>query len=588
MGLFAEIKVTCAAGLLTMLSVAGCGDNTSSSSTDERGVIKIVYTNDTHGAIVGSLKFSSIAAEVQNLRDSGNQVLLVDAGDEIQGSVYVSSDKGLSLIKIMNKAGYQLATPGNHEFEYGISNLVELSKAAIFPYISCNFISEESGETVFPPSKIFKLGSKSVAFVGISTPESVNPSKLKFFQDSSGKYIYRVRGMDSPQDLYSTVQAAIDNVKGSVDYVIALGHLGSNTFLDAKGISSKKLIENVTGLDAFIDAHSHTKMPGQQVKDKNGKNVLLTQTGEAFQSYGVMTIDENGKISTDLVEGSSRIDANVAALEDELIQKVNAMMGKKIGTLENGLYGKDPDVSKTRKVLYQEMNLGDFFADANYWYLNEKVGMNCDLFVINAGSIGAQIEKGDVTYASIKSLEPYENDLNVVSITGQQVLDVLEFGASMIGVWDGKKNAPAERLGFMQVAGIAYTIDASVENKIVLDDNGDFQSVIGKYRVKDVKVYNRESGKYEALDLSREYAVGVSNYLLEDHGCGMSMFDKGSRVAEEVELTYQVIVDYVKSFKDNIINSKNSPLAKYSGYLLDYENPNGAGRITVKNLNYKK
>lgn len=588
MGLFAEIKVIYAACILILLSLVGCGDSSSSSSTEENGVIKIVYTNDTHGAIDGSLNFSSIAATVQNLRNSGNHVLLVDAGDEIQGSIYVSGDSGRSLITIMNETGYLLATPGNHEFDYGVPNLIELAKIADFPYISCNFISVETGKPVFSPSKIFKMGDRSVAFVGISTPETINSSRRRFFLDSKGNYIYSIKGLVNLQDLYNTVQTAIDNVRDSADYVIALGHLGMDHALDVKGISSTKLIENVAGLDAFIDAHSHSKMLGQQVKDKTGKNVLLTQNGDSFQSYGVITIDENGIISTDLIEEGSQTDANVATLENELIQKINTKMGEKIATLEKDLYGKNTDKSKRQEIFYQEMNLGDFFADANYWYLNEKIGLDCDLFVINASSIGSQIEKGDLTYASLNSLEPYGNNLNVVAVTGQQILDALEFGASMVGEWSEEKDAPVESYGFMHVAGVVYSIDASVKSSVEEDKNGNFYSVCGEYRVKDVKVYNRETGLYDELIPARMYTVGISNYLLNDHGCGMSMFDKGSRVAEEVELIYQVIVDYVKSFRDNVVNSKNSPLAKYSGYLLDYENPNGAGRITIKNLNYKK
>lgn len=562
----------------------------------EEADITIVYTNDVHsyidnvvtdddGNVIGDgLRFSKIAAMVNDMRAAGENVLLVDAGDEIQGDIYGAMDEGESIIKIMNATGYQLATPGNHDFDYGVSRLCQLAEKADFSYVTCNFHSTETKENIFPDTYTFDIGGKKVAFVGISTPQSLTSSSPAYFQDETGKFIYTFDGLKDASELYSSVQNAIDNVRDSADYVIAIGHIGIGIEAEKKGWDSKAVIANVSGLDAFVDGHSHTMMEGELVKDKDGKEVILTQTGNYLKSVGMMTISSDGIISTKLVNDYDKEDEKVAALEKEWIDDVASQLNEKIGVLENDLYITDPDRTH-RLVRLQEVNLGDFVSDSVYWYFNEKLEIDCDVAIANGGGIRNEIKKGDLTYMSVKQAQPFGNMICLISATGQQIVDALELGANVVGDFGDDGVTPAESGGFLQVAGLTYTIDTSVPSSVEKDENGIFQSVSGEYRVKDVKIYNKENGQYEPIVLDKTYQIGGINYILRNSGNGMSMFADDELVVDYVGQDYVILSEYVENFAKegefSVVNTKNSPLSKYDGYLLDYEEPSGAGRIGI-------
>ena len=562
----------------------------------EESDITIVYTNDVHsyidnvvtddeGNVIGDgLRFSKIAAMVNDMRAAGENVLLVDAGDEIQGDIYGAIDEGETIIKIMNETGYQLAAPGNHEFDYGVSRLFQLAEKADFSYVTCNFHSTETKEKIFPDTYTFDIGEKKVAFVGISTPGTMTSSSPVYFQNEKGEFIYTFDGIKDAAELYSSVQNAIDNVRDSVDYVIALGHVGVGLDEIKKGWDSKSIIGNVSGLDAFIDGHSHTTMEGEIVQDKDGKDVVLTQTGNYLKSVGLMTISSDGTISTKLVNDYDKEDEKVASLEKEWIEDVASQLNEKIGVLENDLYITDPERTK-RLVRSQEVNLGDFVSDSVYWYFNENLDINCDVAIANGGGIRNEIPKGDLTYMSVKQTQPFGNMICLILATGQQIVDALELGAYLVGDIGDDGVTPAESGGFLQVAGLSYTIDTSVPSSVETDENEMFQGVSGEYRVKDVQIYNKEEGKYEPIDLDKTYQIGGINYILRNSGNGMSMFADNELVVDYVGQDYVILAEYVESFAKegefSVVNTKNSPLSKYDGYLLDYEKPSGAGRIQI-------
>lgn len=593
--------------------LAGCGAKETSSAVPTNPAIEtvdttpakklseitIVYTNDVHsfidnattddqGNITGNgLRFSKIAAMVADMKADNKNVLLVDAGDQLQGNIYGAIDQGESIIKLLNATGYDLATPGNHDFDYGVSSFLKLKEEANYPYITCNFESLNPNEDAFKDYKIFDFDGTKVAFVGITTPETITSSTPVYFQNENGAFIYTIDGMINSQDLYASVQDAVDAVKPQADYVIALGHVGAG--LDAKkaGIASTDIIANTTGIDAFIDGHSHTLMECSKQKNKEGKDVILTQTGSYLASVGVMTIDTNGNISTKLVSNYDKEDESVAAIEQEVIQKVSDMMGERIGTFDTKLYVNNPKNSSQRIVRAMETNAGDFVADSIYWYFNEYFGQNCDIVLQNAGGIRAEVKSGMATYSAIKTVEPFGNMVCLISATGQQILDAIEMGVSSIGAWDNEWNIPAEYGGFMQVAGLKYTVDASVESSVKLDENGMFEAITGDYRVKDVQVYNKKSKAYEPLDVNKKYAVGGINYVLRNGGNGLSMFFDDNLIIDYVGQDYVILADYVKNFADNgHVNTTNSPISSYEGYLINYENPYGAGRITIDNVEY--
>ena len=267
--------------------------------------IVVYYTNDVHTYIDGELSYDNLADLKTETAKQAAGVLLVDAGDAIQGTAYGSMDKGETIIDLMNAAGYDVATLGNHEFDYGMERTLELVEKADYEYISCNFhhVLEGGyqGNTVLPSVYYATFGDTKIAFVGITTPESFTKSTPAYFQDENGNYIYGISGGAKGWALYDAVQAAIEEAKwyNGADYVIGLGHLGVDDA--SKPWTSKEVIQNTYGMDAFIDGHSHTTMSTEIVKNMDGKDVLLTQTGEYFDAIGKMVIKADGTISTELV-----------------------------------------------------------------------------------------------------------------------------------------------------------------------------------------------------------------------------------------------------------------------------------------------
>lgn len=601
-----RIIVLCSA-LVAIFSLTACAsiriNITKAEPVSAGGDITVVYTNDIHsyidnvvkddeGNVTGDgLRLSKIAAMVADMREAGENVLLVDAGDEVHGSVYGAMDEGETIIDIMNATGYQLATPGNHDLDYGMLHFQKLMEKAEYPYITCNFHPTDGSESKLSDCEIFEIAGRKVAFIGVTSPEVMTSTTPTYFQNEKGEFIYTIDGLSDPQDMFDSVQSAIDKVRDEADYVIAIGHVGVGASAKKAGITSEDVIKNTTGLDAFIDGHSHTVMEGDVITDKEGNDVILTQTGSYLESVGVMTISDDGTISTELVNDYDREDDTVAAIETGWIDKITDEMSEKIAYLDTPLYICNPENLEERWIRAMEMNSGDFTADSIYWYFNEKLGIDCDVAIQNGGGIRNNLEAGDLTYMAAKQITPFGNVICLISATGQQILDALELGVTVIGEWDEAWNAPAENGGFLQVAGLTYTVDASVPSSVVIDENEMFKSVDGQYRVKDVKIYNRETGLYEDLVLDKEYQLGGINYLLRNSGNGLCMFADNNLTVDYVGQDYVILAEYMGSFAqdDNgvsVVNTANSPLASYGGYMIDYENPLGAGRINIENLNY--
>ena len=557
--------------------------------------IAVIYTNDIHTYInnrkpsdekkAKNLSYAVLSALKEDIASQGKEVILVDAGDHIQGTAYGDMDKGATIIQIMNETGYDLATLGNHEFDYGISRILELINKADFPYISCSFYKTEDGRPVLPAYKIIEKGGIKIAFIGISTPESITKSTPTFFMDKDGNLLYNFYSGEDGSDLYASVQKAIDEAKPQADYVIALGHLGVD--LSSVPFTSRELIEHTHGLDAFIDGHSHTLIEHDYVQDAKGKDVLLTQTGAYFKGIGIMNITKEGTITTEILREYDRQDEKIASIESGWIKTIDEKLGEKIAVLDTKMHVMDPKNPSQRIVRCQETNLGDFTADSIYYYFNEKLKLNCDIAFSNGGGIRNAINPGDVSYFSAKTVHPFGNQLCVVEATGQQILDALEKGAMFAGVYDESKHIPAESGGFLHVAGIKYEIDSTVDSTVQIDGNGIWLGApTGKYKVQNVMVYNRETSEYEPLDLEKQYRLAGANYILKNLGDGMAMFKGIIPILDFVGEDYIILADYFKSFKKGKdkyphISTENSPLKAYKNYLLDYENPFGSGRIEI-------
>lgn len=557
--------------------------------------IVVIYTNDIHTYIKNrnpedakkalNLSYSAVSALKADIEAQGKEVILADAGDHIQGTAYGDMDKGATIIQIMNETGYDIATLGNHEFDYGIARILELINKAEFSYISCNFYKTDDGELVLPAYKIIEKGGVRIAFIGISTPESITKSTPTFFMDKSGNLLYNFYSGEDGSELYDSVQKTIDEVKPQADYVIALGHLGVD--ISSVPYTSRELIRHTHGLDAFIDGHSHTLIEHEYVQDSKGKDVLLTQTGAYFKGTGVMTIAKDGTISTEVLHEYGRQNEFVTETEQGWIKTIDEKLGEKIAVLDSKMFVMDPKNPAQRIVRCQETNLGDLTADSYYYFFNEKLKMDCDIALSNGGGIRNGINEGDVSYFSAKTVFPFGNQICIVEATGQQILDALEKGAMFAGVYDETKHIPAESGGFLHVAGIKYEIDSTVESTVQIDGNGIWLGApTGKYKVQNVQVYNRKTHEYEPIDLEKTYRTASTNYTLKNLGDGMAMFKGIVPILDFVGEDYIILADYFKSFKKGKdkfphISTANSPLRSYKNYLIDYENPFGSGRIEI-------
>ncbi len=571
--------------LLALVMVLSLGAGAFAEEA-EAETVTVLYTNDVHTYIDKDLNYT-VAAQY---RDTLDNVLLVDAGDHIQGTAYGSMDKGASIIELMNLAGYDVATLGNHEFDYGMEGCMNAIEWAQFPYISCNFYHEEDGvkgENVLEPYKVFEIGGQKIAFVGVTTPESFTKSTPAYFQDEDGNYIYGIAGGEDGSDLYATVQEAIDAASAEADVIIGLGHLGVDEA--SKPWTSKEVIANTTGLDAFIDGHSHTEVPMEEVADAEGNTVILTQTGSYFNNLGQMTIAPDGTISTELLSDTDvaaalykahmpklfageltadELEPEVQACQAGWIGQVNDELGEVIGTTEDVLNNYTED--GTRLVRSQETNSGDFAADALYYLFsetNQVEGHHVDMAIMNGGGIRNEALTGEISYLTCKNMHTFGNVACLIEVTGQQILDALEFGARGVGTGE-------EIGGFLHVSGAKYTIDSSVESSCTMDDKGVFTGVDGEYKVKDVQVLNCETGEYEPLDPEATYNLAGYNYTLRDLGDGFSMFQGATNIIDYVMEDYMVLANYVQSFED----TDGDGLPNVSGYA-ELE---GEGRITIE------
>ena len=549
----------------------------------DKSDVTILYTNDVHTYIdkqSPKLTYAAIADLKQSYQNAGKDVLLVDAGDHVQGTAYGSMDEGASIIKLMNAAGYDVATPGNHEFDYGMDRAKAIMKEADFPYLSCNWVDLRTTLRVLPSVKVFVRGGRRIAFVGVTTPETFTKSTPAYFMDKAQrKYIYDIQGGEDGKKLYDAVQKAIDKAKLLADVVIGLGHLGVDP--SSSPWTSEEVIAHTSGFDAFIDGHSHTVMENKQVQDASGKAVTLTQTGSYFANVGEMTIAADGTITTKLIPTHEGMDAGIAAMQTGWVNTVDDMLGEKIAVGDSDFYVSDPATGK-RRIRSAETNLGDFVADGIYTYFNEVEKLHCDVAIMNGGGIRADVPAGDWTFKTCKQVSPFGNVACLMSVTGKQIQDALEFAARFAGA-EGKENG-----GFLQVAGATYEIHTDIPNTVQTDDkNVWIGSATGTPRVQNVKIYDRANGTYVPLDESKTYALAGMNYTLRNLGDGFAMFDGAELIKDYVSEDYLVMSTYAMIFDGADaaglphLSSANSPLAAYPGYLLNYEQPYGAGRITI-------
>ena len=521
--------------------------------------IVILYTNDTHCGVTDGMGFDGVARVKTALEAAGKNVILVDNGDAVQGDVIGTLSKGEAIIDLMNAMGYDVATIGNHEFDYGMEQFNKNVGLAAFKYVACNFIGPD-GNPVLDAYTIIECAGKKIAFVGVATPQTFKSSTPTYFMDENGNFIYSFCEGNNGQDLYDAVQNAVDAARAEgADYVIALTHLGIEA--DAQPWTSSDVIVHTNGIDAVLDGHSHSVIESETVKNKDGNKIPLTSTGTKFQNVGWLVIGEDGSITTHLISASAialmddldllNEDGGMGDVIAAAIAKNEELVNKVVAHTDVELVVNDPVLTDVRIVRSQETNLGDLCADA-YRAMGES-----DVAFVNGGGVRASIPAGDITFGQIIKVHPFGNALCVVKATGEEIMDALEFSVSKL---------PGEFGGFLHVSGMKFVIDMKVESPVKTDEKGMFVSVEGERRVKDLEVLQAD-GTYAPIDPEKIYTVACHNYLLKDMGDGYTMFADNNLLRDSVMIDNQVLINYIVDVLNGTVGS-------------EYADPYGQGRIT--------
>jgi len=500
--------------------------------------IVILFTSDVHSGIDSGWTYSGVDVIRKQLIAQGNNVILVDNGDSIQGEPLATMTTGSANIELMNVLGYDIATIGNHEFDYGMDRFMELVNMAEFPYVSCNF--NRQGKLVFDPYVIKDINGTSIAFVGISTPWTLSSSTPKYFMDAAGNYIYGFMQGEDGQSLYAAVQKAVDDARAEgADYVVAMAHLGNDA--DASPYTYADVLANTTGIDVLLDGHSHD-LDQVTMKNKAGEDVLRSACGTKLEAIGYVRITSEGEISTGLFKWDNEVNAaELLGLEsamNEACEKakanLSAALAEVVAASEVGLLTSDP-ATDVRIVRNEETAIGDFCADA-YRYIS-----GADIAFVNGGGIRADIRKGDITREDILKIHPFGNMLCVCKATGQEILDALEFS---VHAW------PEEFGGWLCPSGIRFEVHTYIESGVETDEAGMFLGVSGEYRVKNVYIGD------EPLDLNRTYTVACHNYLLQNMGDGYTMFADNVYTQDCVMLDNQVLITYITEGLGGVIGQE--------------------------------
>ena len=545
-----------ASGSSTGEPAAAAEDSQAQDENEDKKDIMILYTSDIHCGIDEGFGYAGLEQICKYEQEKGYEVILVDDGDNIQGDPLGLLTKGDALIDLMNKIGYSVAIPGNHEFDYGVDNFLSLAEKAQFKYISCNF--QYKGENVFDPYVIREIGGRKIGFVGVTTPTTITASKPTLFEDENGEFVYSFLQDETGEGVYNAVQSAVDNArKEGAEYVIVLGHLGNEE--QCRPWTYADVISHTNGIDAFLDGHSHDT---DQVimKNKDGKEVPRSACGTKMQHIGWCRIPAEGEVTAGIYSWTLDDSApEVLGIENEMSTAVKEARGSiskllegKIAVSEQEMtiydpVAVDPEWGKVRMIRRAETNLGDLCTDA-YRFVT-----GADIALLGGGGIRVSIPAGDVTMKNMYEVFPFGNEICVVQATGQQILDALEWGAAAV---------PGENGGFMQVSGLSYEIHTYIDSTCTKDVNGMFTGVAGERRVRNVKVNGTP------IDPDALYNVAGNDYWFLNGGDGQTAFNGAERVDAGGMLDVQVLVDYLTRELDGVIGK-------------EYSDPTGQDRIVI-------
>ena len=492
--------------------------------------IIILYTNDVHCGVDANLGYAGFAYCAEEARKQTPYVALVDDGDFAQGETIGAISHGRYIIEIMNAVGYDITVPGNHEFDYGWGMFENFSRNLKCGFISCNLRDLRTGQLFFKPYKILTYGDVKVAFVGICTPESIVKSTPSTFKDDDGNFIVGFDGDETGEKLIASVQKAVDDARAEgADYVIAVGHLG-----EYKGITERwtamNVAEKTKGIDAFIDGHSHEVTPEMHVTNAESKDVIITQSGTKLNYVGKLTITADGKLKSELLNNFDGRDKAVKKVVDDIKARYD-------GTLREHLCYTSFDLNVmdekgTWLLRNNETNMCNLVLDSLLSSAKGTKTGNADIAFLNAGAMRTNVKAGEMTRNSALSVLPFNNTVCISEISGQTILDELEHGARLM---------PTQNGGLLHVAGMTYTIDATIPSPVIVDENNMFMGISGDRRVKDVKVNG------EPIDPAKKYKVASASYVIYQEGDGHIF--KGAKIIEPDYLTTDaVFANYLREF----------------------------------------
>ncbi len=543
--------------LLCLALLLGCAGAEEAAAATLSKPLVVLFTSDVHCGIDSNWGYAGLVVAKEYFAKD-NYVLLVDDGDALQGEPVGTMTHGEAIIDIMNEVGYDIAIPGNHDFDYSVQEFLKLAERAKYEYISCNFNKE--GELVFKPYTIREFDGVKIGFVGVTTPDTLRSSTPTYFMNEAGEFVYGFFQDKTGEKLYEAVQKAVDGVRAEgAQYVILIAHLGNED--ECIPWRYNDVISNTNGINVVFDGHSHD-YDKVVMKNKDGENVIRQACGTKLDTIGALTIQPDGSMDTALLSWDRKTPAApelfglqnagseaVAKATEELNENLTKVVAK--SSVDLVIY--DPtavteDGKPIRIVRNAETNLGDLCADA---YRDQAGG--ADIAWINGGGIRAELKAGDLTLGDILKVHPFGNSLTVIEVTGQQVLDALEWSVHSM---------PGEFGGFNQVSGITFELDCTIESPVIVDENGMFASVDAS---KERRVRNVLVGG-EALDPAKTYTLASVDYQLLNKGDGYTMFDGCKVLQESVKLDNQVLIDYIQTTLGGVVGE-------------GYDNPYGQGRI---------
>ncbi len=536
--------------LALLASMCGCGtdgsDTTYPQPTDPEdggtptGKLVVLYTSDVHNAYrtlrEGALGYAAVAAYRQKLADAGNTVLLIDGGDALFGTELGTLSQGEGVRNLMDAAEYDLAVPGDADLAFGEARLLALAEDAQFEYLCCNWRDKQTGEPVFAPYRMVTVEDVKIAVVGITAPRRSE--------------IYDFCAGEDGQQLYDAVQDAIDDARAEgAKYIIAVGHLGSEPADAPWGIAD--VAANTTGLCAILDSRSHGVLEQVTLEDADGKEIPVLSVGQGMQYLGQLTLDlSSGDITAELIEKLEKEKTSVLEAVQEEQDKLDEHLKEHVAVSEAALYAYDPKDSTVHLSLRQQTNLGELCADAY------RVVLDADVGLVLGSSLMADLPEGTLTWRDILNVYPFSQQVCVVEVTGQQLLNLLEFSCRSIG---------EDNTGYLQVSGVSFQVDTGLNSGLRVNEDGEFAGVAGDARrVRNVKV----NGK--ALDVKATYTLAGTTYLLQHMAKGYTMLENGKLISQPWLLDHQVLHLYLTR------NLENQILADA------YGDKNGDGRIVVE------